>query len=361
LEKGATKITLIITLVTGISLLHYVTDQSRYYYHVFYGELYFLPIVLAGFWFGLRGAIPASLGITACYAPFIYWHWHGFSPDDFDRMLSVALYNLLAAFIGILKDRETIVQARLLEAKSLAAMGKSLAAVAHDMKTPLVAIGGLARRLQKKFKDDDPGLKKSEIIIRETDRLEKMMHNMLDFSKPLVLQFSKGNLNEIVQSSLIVVEGTAQNKEVTIESSISPELQAVALDAMRVEQMIVNLALNAVQASPQGEKVIIRTSIVEGDLVIDVVDCGSGISLDRRAKVFDPFFTTKRGGTGLGLAIVKKIVEAHKGSLEILDNSPKGTIFRITLPTGDEIKKHRQGSIGSLVDAYRVGKVVIGT
>ena len=327
-----TKITMIVILVVSISLLHYLTDQSRYHYHVFYGELYFLPIVLAGFWFGLRGALSTSLGITAAYLPFIYWHWQGFSSDDFDRMLSMALYNSIATFIGVLKDREIVAHERLLKTESLAAIGKSLAAVAHDMKTPLVVIHGFALQLQKKFKHDDPDREKSDIIIWETERLEKMMHNLLVFSKPLALQLSHGYLNEIVQRSLIIVAETAQKKEVTIESLLSPDLPAVAFDAMRMEQVIVDLALNAVQASSEREKVSIRTSMVEKNIVIDVADNGSGISLDHRDKVFDPFFTTKKEGSGLGLAIVKKIVEAHKGSLEITDNAPKGTIFRVMLP-----------------------------
>ena len=235
-----TKALLIVILVPGISLLHYLTDHSQHHYHVFIGELNFLPIVLAGFWFGLRGALATSFGVTACHIPFVYWHWQCFSPVDFDRMLSLALYISLAAFIGVLKDRETVAHERLLKDKSLFAMARSLAAVAHDMKTPLIAIGGLAQRLQKKFNNDDPDRKKLDMIIRETERLEKMMQNMLD--------------------------------------------------------------------------------------------CGIGISLDYRAKVFDPFFTCKKEGTGLGLAIVKKIVEAHDGSMEILDNSPHGTIFRVMVP-----------------------------
>ena len=96
--------------------------------------------------------------------------------------------------------------------------------------------------------------------------------------------------------------------------------------------MVINLALNAVQASSEGEKITIRTSMGKKNIVIDVADCGSGISLDHRAKVFDLFFTSKKEGTGLSLAIVKKIVEAHEGSLEIPDNSPHGTIFSIIVP-----------------------------
>jgi len=274
------KITLIVILVAGISLLHYATDKSQYYYHVFYGELYFLPIVLAGLWFGLHGALTASLGITACYAPFVYWHWLGFSPDDFDRILSVLLYNSSAVFIGVLRDREVIANKRLFETERLAAMGKSLAAVAHDMKTPLVAIGGLARRLQKKFKYNDPEREKADIIIRETGRMEKMMHNMLDFSKPIALQFLQGDINEIVEDSIAIVNETARKNAIKVECILSRDLPKVTFDAIRMKQVIENLALNAVEASPGGGIVTIRASDANHEVIIDVTDCGDGISLD---------------------------------------------------------------------------------
>jgi len=244
----------------------------------------------------------------------------------------MALYNSLATVIGTLKDREIIAHERLLKDERLAAMGKSLAAVAHDIKTPLVVIGGFARQLQNKFNTNDPDRKKADIIIRETDRLEKMIHTMLDFSRPLALQLSTGSLNEIVKNSLVIAAEIAQQKGVIIESLLLPDLPVVSFDAMRMEQMIVNIALNAVQASPEGEKVTIRTFVEGKNIVIDVADCGCGISLDYRSQVFVPFFTTKKEGTGLGLAIVQKIAEAHKGSLEILNNSPRGTIFRTLLP-----------------------------
>nr|MBF0223341.1 hypothetical protein [Desulfobulbaceae bacterium] len=329
--KRAIKITLIVILVAGISLLHYFTDRTLYYYHVFYGELYFLPIVLACFWFGLRGGLLTSIGITSCYVPLVYWHWQGFSPNDFDRLLSVVLYNLLATLIGILKDREIVAHERLLQDERLSAMGKSLAAVAHDIKTPLIAIGGFARQLKKKFKSNDPDLQKADIIIQETERLEKMLHTMLDFSRPLELQLYLGNLNELVHNSLLIVAEPARAKGVIVESLLLPDLPQVAFDANRMEQMIVNILLNAVQASPEGGKVTIQTSVEGQNIIIDVTDYGCGIPLHQKSQVFIPFFTTKKKGTGLGLAIVQKIAEAHKGSLVISNNSPCGTIFRIIL------------------------------
>ncbi len=129
-----------------------------------------------------------------------------------------------------------------------------------------------------------------------------------------------------------ILTETVQKRGVTVEILLSPDLPTVTFDAIRMEQMIINFALNAVQASSEGEKVTIRTSMAKKNIVIDVADYGSGISHDHRAKVFDPFFTSKKEGTGLGLAIVKKLVEAHERSLEISDNSPHGTIFSVILP-----------------------------
>ena len=326
------KITLNVILVAGISLLHYSTDKSQYYYHVFYGELYFLPIVLAAFWFGLRGALAASLGITVCYVPFVYWHWQGFSPDDFDRLLSLALYNSAAVLIGVLKDRETATYMRMLQAAGLTAMGKSLAAAAHDMKAPLVAIGGFTRQVLKKIKKNDPVCDKLALVIKETTRMETMINNMLDFARPLEVQLSHDDLNKIVEDSVAIINETARKKAVTVECILSQDLPTVPFDAIRMKQVIINLGLNAVEASPEVGIVTILTSNTTHGLIIDVVDCGSGISLDHKAEVLGPFFSTKKEGTGLGLPIVQKIVEAHGGSLKVLDNSPIGTIFRVILP-----------------------------
>lgn len=132
----------IASLVVGISLLHYLTQPSRPYEHTFYRELYFLPLILASFWFGLRGGLATSLSITALYLPFVFRQQGWFSPVKFDNTMEVLLFNVVAATLGLLRDREADHQRRLREAESLAAMGTALSSVAHDMKTPLIAIGG---------------------------------------------------------------------------------------------------------------------------------------------------------------------------------------------------------------------------
>lgn len=330
--RATQKRLLLLLLLAGITLLHYCTDQSRYFFLVFYGELYFLPIVLAAFWFGLRGAVFVSVTISACYLPFIIWYWQGFSARDLDRIFSLLLYNGLAVLVGVLKGRETLSQEKLLQTESLAVMGRSLAAAAHDMRTPLMLIGGCARRILKKMSNKDPARQKLELIIKETEKMENMTMDMLDFSKPLTLNRIRGNCNTAVQDSLAKVTEVTRRCNVSLEYKPNPEVANIKFDSLRFEQVIVNLVRNAIEASPEGDTVTISlSSSPSGDIVLDVADNGSGIPLAKRQNIFNPFFTTKKEGTGLGLPIVKKIIEAHGWSLQILDNRNGGTIFRVTL------------------------------
>ena len=333
-KNNKTRIILIASLVAGISSLHYGTDLSHRYLHIFYRELYFLPIVLAAFWFGLRGALATSLTITALFLPFTLSHWDNLSPEDFSLAVDKLLYNIVALILGVLKDRERADRRRLLEAESLAGMGKAVAGVAHDMKTPLIAIGGFTRLTQKKLGRDDPNYEKLDIIIQQTERLENMVKKMLDFSRPLELTRSQADVNKLIQESVAVVAKAAESLNVKIDLHLSNELPAVSFDPMRTEQVLINLLMNAVQASPEGETVIVSTSQEGGYVRIDVTDCGCGIPHEQKEEIFTPFFTTKKEGTGLGLAIVKKIIQAHEGDLEVLDNPEQGVTFRVLLPTG---------------------------
>lgn len=334
IPKLIQKLVLLVLLITGITLLHYSTDQSHNYFHVFYGELYFLPIILAAFWFGLRGALLVSTTITVCYLPFIFLSWQDFSANDLDSILSLLLYNGLAILVGLLKGSETKAQAEVLQTENMAAMGRSLAAAAHDMRTPLVLIGGLTRRLLKQTNHENPARLKLELIIKETDKMEKMTGDMLNFSKPLTLNLVRKNFSTTIQNSLLRIEEVARRHNVSIKYKSDPAAEVVNInyDSLRFEQVIVNLVLNAIEASPEGDTVTITLSLTaSGNTILDVTDNGSGIPFTKRQKLFAPFFTTKKDGTGLGLPIVHKIVMAHGWSLQIMDNTCGGTIFRIKL------------------------------
>ena len=219
------------------------------------------------------------------------------------------------------------------ESESLAAMGRAMAAVAHDMKTPLIAIGGFACLAQKRINAGSPVQNLLEIVVKETQRMENMVKSMLDFSRPLELECSKGDMGQLLDECLAIVAPMAKEKKIKLCSRLDSGTPTVAyLDFMRMKQVLINLLTNAIQASQVGEDVIIGCDTKGENLLINVIDYGCGIPPDKRQEIFSPFYTSKKEGTGLGLAIVKKIIEAHQGHIEIFDNPGKGITFRVEIP-----------------------------
>jgi signal transduction histidine kinase len=330
--KDKNKMILIGILVIAIGFIHLITWLGQYTYHIAYRSLFFTPLILSGFWFGLRGALITSISISAFYIAFTLVQVRGFIHDTFDTVLLILLFNVIAIVVGGLKDRETKQYKRAQKAESLAAIGKAISAVAHDMKTPLIAIGGFSRQLLKKLGESDPNREKLNTISQEAQRLENMVKDMLDFARPLDLQLAREDVNKLIRDSLTIVQGVAQKKGVKVETHLSPDIPQVDFDAMRMKQVVINLLLNAIEASRETESVIVRTSHQEANIMIDVIDHGRGIPDDQKENIFTPFFTTKKEGVGLGLAIVKNIVAAHKGQVDYFNNPNNGVTFRVMLP-----------------------------
>jgi signal transduction histidine kinase len=250
--------------------------------------------------------------------------------EDYDDSDLSQLTLLMDGMWKLIQRRQS--DKALREAESLAAIGKALSGLAHDLRTPIVAIGGFTRLVQKHMGKDNPDLNKLEIVLKETRRMESMVKNMLDFARPLELDLSTEDIGLLIEESLAVVEGAAREKMVQIQRQSSPHLPLISVDAVRMKQVIINLVINAVQASPECETVIVRSRYKHENLAIDIVDHGSGIPPEKREEIFYPFVSTRKEGTGLGLAIVRKIVEAHKGHVRIFDNPERGVTFRVLIP-----------------------------
>ena len=213
LTKNKLKTIIIGILVIAIGFIHLITWQHQYQYYIVYRELYFIPLIMASFWFGLRGSLITSLLITAFYISFTLVPLRGFIPDKFDTVMEILLLNGMAIVLGILRDRERIERQRSEKAEMLAAIGKAISAVAHDMKTPLMAIGGFSRQILKKLGESDPNREKLSIILQEAQRMENMVKDMLDFARPVDLQLALEDVNKLMRDSLIIVQGVAQKKE----------------------------------------------------------------------------------------------------------------------------------------------------
>ena len=331
-HKKLRKILVIGLTIVALIGLHYFTPREMRYQHVVYRMFFYLPLVLGSFWFGLKGGLFVSGSVMVYYLLYLMEQWNGFSYELFHKFLEMILYLVIAFIIGLLVERERKKHRALLRAESLAAVGRTVSEIAHDMKTPLIAIAGILTQVSKKLHNDDSVRRKLDLVIRETARLESMVKEMLDFGRPLELQFTKTNLNQLIQESTDMTKGIASEAGVQLETDLDPFLPPFMLDVHRVKQMLLNLITNAVQASPTGEHVLVKTRLARNALMLHVSDRGCGIKEQDQEIVFAPFFSTKRGGTGLGLAIVKKIVEAHGGDVFFRPNPERGVTFVVRLP-----------------------------
>ena len=219
-NKKCPKIVFIFILVGSILCLHYFTIPDKIYHHAFYRVMFYLPLILGSFWFGLKGALSISAAVFATYFPFVIIHWQGFSFDDFNTLLEGGLYIIIALVLGFLVEKERRNHKDLVEAERLAAIGKAVSEIAHDMKTPLSAIGGFANQVLRKMGKDERNRAKLKIIVEETARLETMAKGMLEFGKPIELQIKPASLNDMVLETLELVSSTAEKLNVAIKTDL---------------------------------------------------------------------------------------------------------------------------------------------
>ncbi len=335
-NNAQTKVVIIAVMIGSILCLHYLTFPELRYHHAVYRMLFYLPLILGSLWFGMKGAVYICVSVSVLFLPHAIRQWEWFSLDDFHRLSEGALYIGIALILGFLVERERKKQRALVRVRSLAAVGKAVSEIAHDMKTPLMAIGGFAKQVSKKLGPDNPDRKKLGLVIQETAHLELMVKEMLDFGKPVELQFTEIDFNELVSDSVKVAQPTAKENGVALETDLALSLPSIVLDAPRVKQVLLNLITNAIQASTAGEHVRVCTRLNSLGIVLEVADHGEGIAKEYHESIFHPFFSTKREGTGLGLGIVKKIVETHGGEVSFSANQEKGVTFTVRLPLRPE-------------------------
>lgn len=325
------KVVCIFTLIGIILVLHYFTHYHFAIRHAVYRMLFYLPLVLGSFWFGFKGAMGVSIAVILFYAPFLFSTWQGIS-HDFEKLIEGTLFVFIALVLGYLSEKERKEETARYQAERLASIGRAVSEIAHDMKSPLMAIGGFTSQVSRKLSAKDPNRKKLDLVVNETSRLESMVKEMLDFSRPVQLQTRMGNLNRLAEECVEISAPVAEDHGVKIKTEFDPELPSQSLDEYRIKQVIMNLITNAIQASPPGKTVWVRTRKGKHEAALDLSDSGCGIKEEDQEKIFEPFFSTKKEGTGLGLAIVKKIAEAHGGEISLYSNPEEGVTFSVRLP-----------------------------
>ncbi|MBU0731222.1 MAG: PAS domain S-box protein [Proteobacteria bacterium] len=215
------------------------------------------------------------------------------------------------------------------------ALGKMAAGVAHEVRNPLSSIKGFATLLGSKF---NPGSKEDEaaqLLVQEVERLNRSITELLNYSKPLPLNKTAINLKTFLLNSLQLIESDAQELNILVKPDLQDTSTELSVDTDRMNQVLLNIYINALQAMKPGGTLTISTVTNNNQIDIIIEDTGCGIDAENIRRIIDPYFTTKPNGTGLGLAIVQKIVEEHGGSIAFESVLDLGTRVAISLPTTD--------------------------
>lgn len=346
-------------LLLLVTALHYLTTTQQVNAHDVYRRLYYVPIVLGGVWFALRGGITTSILASLLYMPHVLVHWQHHPSINLEQYLEIVLYNVIGCLTGLLAQRErqqrvryqtaaeTLessyrklreqadqiieIEEQLRRADRLSALGELSAGMAHEIRNPLGSIRGTAEILRDGVAPDDPKLEFAEILIREVDRLNGVLEDFLRFARPAPVEHGRFLLHEIAGDVLDLTRQQALRNHVEVRLALDEESE-VPGQGEQIKQALLNLVLNALQAMPDGGTLLVSSKTLEHEVQIRVSDSGPGIALEDRERIFNPFVTTRESGTGLGLAITQRIVQSHDGRI-LLESAPgQGASFTICLP-----------------------------
>jgi len=349
-------------MLAAVTLLHYLTSTRHYVFHNVYIRLYYAPIIVSAFWFGLKGSISTSLLASAVYLPHVLFQWTHDTMGNPNRYLEMLLFNVIGVVVGSLSEAERIQRRRLagtaeeladsydrlkeqtrlllemeeqlMHADRLAVLGELSATMAHEVKNPLAAVKGAVEILREP--DSDPAEKEEflDLLDSEVERLNRVVENYLAIARRSSIEAGQAELDEVIGSVVALVEARTSKQGITVRISRSGEDITVPVNPDLLRQVILNLLLNSIAAMHEGGVLSIDTHKVGDDLKLTVRDTGRGIDVDDQRRVFEPFFTTREGGTGLGLSIVRRIIEGLGGSVELESKRGAGTEVTLSIPLG---------------------------
>ena len=222
------------------------------------------------------------------------------------------------------------------QSQRLASLGSLAAGVAHEIRNPLSSIKGFATYFKERYRDNPDDSQTADIMVQEVDRLNRVIGQLLDYARPMTMNRRETAIQTVIQHALRMIESQAREKGVVIQTELQADVAALLIDPDRIKQVFLNLYLNAIGAMEGGGILSVALlSMTDRRIRIEVRDTGVGIDPKNLDRIFDPYFTTKSSGTGLGLAIVQKIIEAHRGEIQVASTPGLGTTVSVILPEGD--------------------------
>jgi len=228
---------------------------------------------------------------------------------------------------------------QLIQNEKLTSIGLLAAGVAHEVNTPLAVISSYSQMLRKQITPGDAGYKLLEKITAQTFRASEIVNNLLSFSRINAAEFASVNIHKVINDTLSLLEHSLKTSQIDVSANLLAEAPFVTGNAGKLQQVFLNLFLNARDAMPEGGMLDVRTAVVDGRIEIVVTDSGAGISREHVKKIYDPFFTTKTAGkgTGLGLSVSYGIVQEHGGIISVESNVGRGTSFRLDFPLSRKV------------------------
>jgi two-component system NtrC family sensor kinase len=258
----------------------------------------------------------------------------GIRPPGEIGMLCRAIDNMTHAVAEREELLKLATRQQLSRSEQLASVGRLAAGVAHEINNPLVGVLAFADMMREKENLDDQDRQDLELIIRETKRVREIVRGLLDFARETPSVRTRVDVNDVMRQTVRLLGKREAFEKIYIVEDLSEPLPPVDFDKSQLQQVFLNLALNACEAMPDGGTLMLHTSATADRVVATVTDTGCGIKREHLDQIFEPFFTTKPvgKGTGLGLSVSYGIVHQHGGTLDVESEVGKGTTFTVTLP-----------------------------
>lgn len=261
---------------------------------------------------------------------------HSFSNEEVNVLAALAQLSGIAIEKARLYERIVDIEEELRNNEKLSALGLLAAEVAHEIRNPLTVIKMLFHSLNLNFAPNDPRARDTQVMSEKMDHLNKIVEQILDFARTADPVFALVNVNSLIEDLGLLTRHKLTNQGIGLIPKLAPNLPLVMADATQLEQVFLNLTLNAVEAMPDGGKLTITTEAGDGAVRVQFRDTGHGLSEEQCERIFKaPLTTTKKQGTGLGLAIVSRIIEAHDGKIHVRSKPGEGATFTLTLPVAE--------------------------
>ena len=282
-----------------------------------------------------QGKLVGLINLSSKPLPEVYSH------EDIDLLSTLANQSAVALENRRLSEDLKKSKSHIERADRLASLGTLTAALAHEVRNPLVAIKTFTQLLPERFDDEEFRNHFLHIVSGEVDRISSLINELLEFARPSDPKVDTEDINTILDSILLLVSSGTKKKHLHVIKNFSSNLPPVPIDREQIKQVFLNILINAIEATEENGDIHVKTrayikSNGEPYIQIEFTDTGSGIPAEYLESIFNPFFTTKHKGSGLGLSISNQIVQEHKGYIDVMSQLNKGSSFYVNLPLHHE-------------------------